>query len=86
MLGLCISLLQSIQTLILHDAAGAVRLQTGKGPGYCYKIGQGPNCCLLFHLTLLLFLSLRKNLSTLHFQFIRLLNQYVFDCIRYKAN
>ena len=23
---------------ILHDAAGAVRLQTGKGPGYCYMI------------------------------------------------
>ena len=24
---------------ILHDAAGAVRLQTSKGPGYCYMIG-----------------------------------------------
>ena len=23
----------------LHDAAGAVRLQTGRGPVYCYKIG-----------------------------------------------
>ena len=31
-------------------------------------------------------LSLRKNLSTLHFQFNRLLNQYVFDCNRYRAN
>ena len=39
----------------LHDAAGAVRLQTGKGPGYCYMIGQGPNCCLLGHVTGLLF-------------------------------
>ena len=24
---------------ILHDAAGAVRSQSGKGPGYCYMIG-----------------------------------------------
>ena len=40
---------------ILHDAAGAVRLQTGKGPGYCYMIGRGPNCCLLGHVTGLLF-------------------------------
>ena len=34
---------------ILHDAAGAVRSHTGKGPGYCYKIGRGPNSCLLGH-------------------------------------
>ena len=40
---------------ILHDAAGAVRLQTGKGPGYCYMIGRGPNCYLLGHVTGLLF-------------------------------
>ena len=39
----------------LHDAAGAVRLQTGKGPGYCYMTGRGPNCCLLRHVTGLLF-------------------------------
>ena len=32
---------------ILHDAAGAARLQTGKEPSYCYMIGRGPNCCLL---------------------------------------
>ena len=38
----------------LHDAAGAVRLQTGKGPGYCYIIVRGPNCCLLGHVTGLL--------------------------------
>ena len=31
-------------------------------------------------------LSLGKNLSTLHFQFNRLLNQYVFGCFRYRAN
>ena len=40
---------------ILHDAAGAVRLQTGKGPGYCYMTGRGVNCCLLGHVTGLLF-------------------------------
>ena len=40
---------------ILHDAAGAVRLQPDKGPGYCYMIGRGPNCCLLGHVTGLLF-------------------------------
>ena len=36
---------------ILHDAAGAVRAHTGKGPGYCYMIGRGPNSCLLGHVT-----------------------------------
>ena len=40
---------------ILHDAAGAVRLHSGKGPGYCYMIGRGPNSCLLGHVTGLLF-------------------------------
>ena len=40
---------------ILHDAAGAVRLQTGKGPGYCYMIGRGPNYCLLGNVAGLLF-------------------------------
>ena len=40
---------------ILHDAAGAVRLQTRKGPGYCYMIGRDPNCCLFGHVTGLLF-------------------------------
>ena len=32
---------------ILHDAAGAVRVHSGKGPGYCEMIGRGPNSCLL---------------------------------------
>ena len=36
---------------ILHDAAGAVRSQSGKGPGYCYMTGRGPNSCLLGHVT-----------------------------------
>ena len=40
---------------ILHDAAGAVRAHSGKGPGYCYMIGRGPNSCLLGHVTGLLF-------------------------------
>ena len=40
---------------ILHDAAGAVRARSGKGPGYCYMIGRGPNSCLLGHVTGLLF-------------------------------
>ena len=39
----------------LHDAAGAVRAHNGKGPGYCYMIGRGPNSCLLGHVTGLLF-------------------------------
>ena len=36
---------------ILHDAAGAARSHTGKGPGYCYLIGPGPNSCLLGNVT-----------------------------------
>ena len=39
----------------LHDAAGAVRSHNGKGPGYCYIIGRGPNFCLFSHVTGLLF-------------------------------
>ena len=40
---------------MLHDAAGAVRSHSGKGPCYCYLIGRGPNSCLLGHVTGLLF-------------------------------
>ena len=40
---------------LLHDAAGAVRALSGKGPGYCYMTGRGPNSCLLGHVTGLLF-------------------------------
>ena len=40
---------------ILHDAAGAVRSHSGKGPGYCYMIGRGPTSGLLGHVTGLLF-------------------------------
>ena len=40
---------------ILHDAAGAIRSHSGKGPGYCYMIGRGQISCLLGHVTGLLF-------------------------------
>ena len=40
---------------ILHDAVGAVRAHSGKGPGYCYMIGRGPTSCLLGRVTGLLF-------------------------------
>ena len=43
------------QHAIIQDAAGAVRAHSGKGPGHCYKIGRGPNSCLLGHVTGLLF-------------------------------
>ena len=40
---------------ILYDVAGAVRAQSGKGPGYSYINGRGPFSCLLGHVTGLLF-------------------------------
>ena len=40
---------------ILHDAAGAVRSHSSKGPGHWYMIGRGPKSCLLGHVTGLLF-------------------------------
>ena len=36
---------------ILHDAAGEVRSHSGKGPGYCFLTGRGPNSSLLGHVT-----------------------------------
>ena len=39
----------------LHDAARAVRTHSGKGPGYCYMSGRGPNSCLLGHVSGLIF-------------------------------
>ena len=38
----------------LHDAAGAIRSHSGKGPGYCYMIGRGAISCMLGHVTGLL--------------------------------
>ena len=45
---------------ILHDAAGAVKAHSGKGPGYCYINGRGPNSCMLGHVTGLIFCSYVK--------------------------
>ena len=45
---------------ILHDAAGAVRSHSDKGPDYCYMIGRGPNSCLLGHVTGPLFCLILK--------------------------
>ena len=39
----------------VHDAAGAVRTHSGRGPGYCYKLGRGQISCLLGDVTGLLF-------------------------------
>ena len=69
----------------LHKADGAVRAHSGKGPRDCYKIGRGPNSCLLGHVKGLL-LPLRKTLSTLNFQLCRLLKQYILHCTRFRAN
>ena len=38
-----------------HDAPGAVRAHSGKGPGYCCMTARGPNSCFLGHVTGLLF-------------------------------
>ena len=40
---------------LLHDAAGAVRAHSGKGPGYCCMTDRGLNSSLLSHVTGLLF-------------------------------
>ena len=40
---------------ILHDAAAAVRANSGKGLGYCHMMGRGQKTCLLGHVTGLLF-------------------------------
>ena len=67
---------------ILHDTAGAVRAHSGKSC-YCCMIGRGPNS---WSRDWTVILSLRKSLSTLHFQLCRLLKQYVLHCTRYRAN
>ena len=54
----------------LHDAAGAVRAHSGKGPGYCYMIGRGPNSCLLGHVTGLLFCL-----------YVKIIAPFIFDCV-----
>ena len=67
---------------ILHDAAGAVRSHSGKGPDYCYMIGRGPNSCLLGHVTGLLFcLYVKTFLPTIlnFFDFSNSLSSTVLD-------
>ena len=68
---------------ILHVAVGAVRLQTGKGLGYCYMIGRGPNCCLLGHVPGLLFCLYVKNFLPSIFNLIEF--ESVFLCFIYRA-
>ena len=60
---------------ILHDAARAVQLHSGKRPGYCYMIGRGPKFTFARSRDWTTLLPLRKTLSTLHFQLYRLLKQ-----------
>ena len=36
---------------VLHDAAGAVRAQCGKGPSYCCMIGPEPNSFVFAHVS-----------------------------------
>ena len=58
------SILRYSKVFRLHAIllAGAVRAHSGKGPGYCYMIGRGPNSCLLCHVNGLLFYLYKKHL------------------------
>ena len=56
--------------VILLDAAGAVRAHSGKGTGYCYMIGRGPNSCLLGHVIGLLFCLYVKIILPSIFNFV----------------
>ena len=60
---------------ILNDAAGAVRLQTSKGPGYWYMTARGPNICLLGHVTGLIFCLYGKNFLPSNFRFFDFCNR-----------
>ena len=64
---------------ILHDAAGAVRAHSGKGPRYCYMNGRGSNSCLLGHLTGLLFCLYVKVFLRSIFNFVDVWNS--MSCI-----
>ena len=55
---------------ILHDAAGAMRTHKGKGTGYYYRIGRGPNSCLLSHVTGVLFCLYVKLFLPSFFNFV----------------
>ena len=62
----------------LHDAVGAVRAHSGKGLGYCYMIGRGPNSCLLGHVTGLLLCLYVKNFLPSIFKSVDFLNSMSF--------
>ena len=53
---------------ILHEGAGAVRANSGKGPGYCNMIGRGPISCFLDHVTGFLFCLFVKNFLPSNFK------------------
>ena len=54
-LGVLFRLLKVLRLLaILKDAAGAERVYSAKGPGYCYMTGRGQSFCLFSHLSGLL--------------------------------
>ena len=60
---------------ILHVAAGTLRTHSGKDPGYCYKIGRGPNSCLLGHVTGLLFCL-----------YVKLFLPSIFNSVNFSSN
>ena len=62
---------------ILHDAAGAVRSHTD---------WTRTKFLLAWSRDWTIILSLRNNLSTLHFQLCQFLKQYVLHCTRYRTN
>ena len=71
---------------VLHDAAGAVRAHSNKGPGYCHMTGRGPNSCFLGHVTGLLFCLYVKIFLPSIFNCVTFLKQYVLHCTRFRAN
>ena len=60
---------------MLHDAVGAVRAHSGKGPGYCYMIGRGTISCLLGHVTGLLF-----------FLYVKLFLRSIFNSVDFSSS
>ena len=64
---------------MLHDAAGALRSHTVKGPAYSGMIGQRETSYLLGHVTGQTLCLYIKTLSAFHFQFCPLLKQYVLN-------
>ena len=57
---------------VLHDTAGAVSAERGRGPGYYSVIGRGPSFCFLGHITGLFYCLNLKILVPSNFN--------LFDC------